>query len=90
MTTSTHITVEGGKYTLVLDPANFHALRHGEPWRDLCGDGFVMALGHEIEALREILGDLVAAVEPLKVRGTPITQLDTKLRKAMERARAKG
>jgi hypothetical protein len=87
MTTSTHITVADGKYTLILEPSNLRALRYGEPWRSLIGDGFVMALGYEIEDLREIIRDLTQAIEPLKVRGMPITQLDTKLRKAMDRAR---
>lgn len=49
------ITVADGKYTLVMDPGNFRALRYGEEWRDLCGDGLIMALGHEIETLREML-----------------------------------
>ena len=48
-----HITVCDGKYTLIMEPTNLRALRYGEPWRDLVGDGFVMALGQEIQALRE-------------------------------------
>lgn len=57
----THIVVADGKYTLVMDPSNLHALRYGEPWRDLVGDGFVMALGHEIEDLRAALAAHEAA-----------------------------
>lgn len=49
------ITVCDGKYTLVMDPTGLRALRYGEDWRDLIGDGFVMALGHEILELREML-----------------------------------
>lgn len=59
MSEAPHITVCDGKYTLVFDPTNMRALRYGEPWRDLIGDGLVMALGQEIldlkEALRRIL-----------------------------------
>ena len=56
-----HLTVAEGKYTLVMDPTNMRALRYGEPWRDLVGDGFVMALGHEIERLRKELAEAHAA-----------------------------
>jgi hypothetical protein len=49
------ITVYDGKYTLIMEPTNLRALRYDEPWRDLVGDGFVMALGQEIIALREKL-----------------------------------
>lgn len=48
----THIEIEGGKYTLILDPGNLRALRYGEPWRSLIGDGFIMSLGQEIEELQ--------------------------------------
>lgn len=55
-----HITVADGKYTLIMDPSNMRALRYGEPWlaRDLGGDGLIMALGHEIQRLREELAAL--------------------------------
>lgn len=51
------ITVCDGKYTLIMEPGNLRALRYGEEWRDLIGDGFVMALGHEI---LELKADLTA------------------------------
>lgn len=57
-----HITVCDGKYTLIMEPMNMRALRYGEPWRDLVGDGFVMALGQEISALREALSTLADEV----------------------------
>ena len=59
-TTPEHITVHDGKYTLIMDPGNLRALRYGEPWRNLVGDGFVMALGHEILELREKVATLEA------------------------------
>lgn len=78
---SERITVEGGKYTLVMDPTGLRALRYGEDWRDLAGDGFVMALGHEILALRETkrvllerLGNVTAYVWP-----GPVTLPDGKV-----------
>jgi len=52
-----HLTVCDGKYTLIMDAGNLRALRYGEAWRDLAGDGFVMALGHEIEELSGLLRD---------------------------------
>jgi hypothetical protein len=51
---TTRITVGDGKYTVTHDNgAGFRALRYGEPWRDLTGDGLVLALVQEIEELRE-------------------------------------
>ena len=42
-----------GKYTYIVTPDGAaSALRHGEPWRDLCGDKFVYAMACEIEAAR--------------------------------------
>ena len=44
-----------GKYTLIFDNAgNFEALRYGDKWRDLVGDGMVLAMLQEVERLREI------------------------------------
>ena len=50
------VTVAEGKYTY----QRFHdggqrCLRYGEPWRDLTGDGMVMAMAQRIEELTEIL-----------------------------------
>lgn len=47
------IELEGGKYTLVNDDGRLYALRYGEAWRDLAGDGLVLALFHEVEQLRD-------------------------------------
>lgn len=49
------ITIDGGKYTLVneLDEGGrMQALRYGEEWRDLTGDGLALAMYHEIERLQ--------------------------------------
>lgn len=52
----TTITIADGKYTVAHeDGANLRALRHGEPWRSLTGDGLVLAMAQEIEQLREQL-----------------------------------
>lgn len=58
-----HITVYDGKYTLILEPTNMRALRNGEPWRDLIGDGFVMALGQAIAELHEALRNISEGAE---------------------------
>jgi hypothetical protein len=67
------IVVCDGKYTLIMDPTNMRALRHGEPWRDLLGDGFIMALGHEILRLKETLAPVAGPLTtaPLDVAGIP-------------------
>ncbi len=47
------ITICEGKYTVrVHSSGRMEALRYGEPWREMTGDGLVMALFHEIQALR--------------------------------------
>ena len=46
------VKVANGKYEVLHENgANLRALRYGEPWRDLCGDGLVLALVQRIEAL---------------------------------------
>lgn len=63
----TRIEVDSGKYTVVHENgADLHALRHGEPWRDLCGDGFVLAMAQEIEALREKCGRLADSLDAVE------------------------
>lgn len=50
------IALNVGKYTYIREEGRGqHALRHGLPWRDLTGDGFVLAMAQEIEELREKL-----------------------------------
>jgi hypothetical protein len=49
-----HVEIEDGKYTVIQeDTGTLHALRYGEPWRDLCGDKLVYCLAAEVEALRD-------------------------------------
>lgn len=48
-----------GKYTYVLDDDfRQYALRYGEHWRDLVGDGLVLAMAQRIEDLEEALEEL--------------------------------
>jgi len=48
------VTVANGKYTLIFDPrGGLRCLRHGEEWRDLVGDGMVLALMQEVQELRK-------------------------------------
>ena len=47
------IELDDGKYTVCHeDGANLRALRYGEPWRDCCGDGLILALAQEVERLQ--------------------------------------
>lgn len=46
------VMVEDGKYRLIMSvDGRLRALRYGEEWRDLCGDGLILALGQRIEEL---------------------------------------
>jgi len=54
------VTVADGKYTVILpEDGSLHALRYGEKWRDLIGDGMVLALVQRIEELESGLGKLL-------------------------------
>lgn len=47
-----------GKYTVIHNNGvGFRALRHGEPWRILTGDGLLFAMTQEIERLRSVETD---------------------------------
>lgn len=48
-------TVADGKYTIIFDKGQLYALRYSEPWRDLVGDGLVLAMLQEIDSLKEQL-----------------------------------
>lgn len=51
------VVVENGKYTIqvIEGPSlwKFHALRHGQPWRNLVGDGLVLAMFYRIQELEQ-------------------------------------
>ena len=66
------ITVYDGKYRVIFTKTSLTALRNGEPWRDLCGDGFVLALAQEIESLREELEKAKTEISRLGCLGGPI------------------
>ena len=49
---SSSIILEGGKYTVLHDNGfGLRALRHGRPWREMTGDGLVLAMAQRIEEL---------------------------------------
>ena len=52
------ITLDDGKYTLVHDLGNFHAMHHGAPWQDLTGNKMVYACFCEIAELRKRLSEV--------------------------------
>lgn len=65
-----NVTVCDGKYTIrAKNGADLHALRYGMYWRDLVGDGLVLALATELQDARE---KLVASTKdsPLMQRAT--------------------
>ena len=51
------VMVGEGKYRVVAETGmqSFRALRHGKEWRDLTGDGMVLALVQEIDQMRSAL-----------------------------------
>lgn len=53
-----------GKYTVIFEGGTFKALRYGEEWRDLCGDGLVLTMLFEVERLRNELSKRGIAWEP--------------------------
>jgi hypothetical protein len=53
-------TFYDGKYTVVYVPGgNFFALRHGKPWRDLTGDGLILAMFQEYDDLKTKYDELL-------------------------------
>ncbi len=62
------IELADGKYTLLQnnDGTGLKALRHGEEWRDCCGDNLIAELGRRIEDL-EIYEHLVDTTASLNV-----------------------
>lgn len=59
------LPLEYGKYKVLYDNGKIEILRHGEPWRDETGDGFLhtllmsyIELEYELEAAEDKLGML--------------------------------
>lgn len=54
------IELDNGKYHIIADEGmkDFRALRYGKEWRDLCGDGMILALCHEIADLKDQVDSL--------------------------------
>jgi hypothetical protein len=83
----TKIELEGGKYTVIHDNgANLHALRHGEPWRELVGDGLVLAMAQRIEDLEvlsveRVMLDVVPGLEGMgeEVYAKSVDDVEAKL-----------
>lgn len=58
------VSVGNGKYTVQQDRKGMlTALRHGEEWRDCCGDGLILTLAQEVSGLRAKLERLGESVE---------------------------
>ena len=49
---------DNGKYTVVFEDGEFKALRYGEEWRSLTGDGMILSMLHEVERLRTIVAEV--------------------------------
>lgn len=57
------VTIYDGKYRYIFDKDGARALRHGEEWRDCCGDGFILALAQDLDEARAQRDRLREAVE---------------------------
>lgn len=58
------VSVDNGKYTIVMpETGGLHCLRYGEEWRNLTGDGMVLAMAYEIDRLRDALRPFAVAAE---------------------------
>jgi hypothetical protein len=55
MTMEERIELYDGKYTVIFntETGEFRALRYGEEWRDLCGDGMILQMFFRIQELEE-------------------------------------
>jgi hypothetical protein len=60
------IQLENGKYTVVNDNGKLSALWYEQPWRDLTGDGLILAMVHEIHDLQTKLKELTAEIDNIK------------------------
>lgn len=79
---SRKITVCDGKYTVICPDdwknEKFECLRYGEEWRDLCGDGMVLALCHRIMELE----DKVKEMETKRTSNKKLTRFSKQAGKA--------
>ena len=66
------IELYDGKYTFIKDENGQRALRHGLPWRDLLGDGFVLAMAQRIEELEDEHLALYKAIAEFGIGGCKI------------------
>lgn len=72
---SSSIILEGGKYTVLHDNGfGLRALRHGSPWREMTGDGLVLAMAQRIEELEAARS--LATPERAETRGAIPTEDD--------------
>lgn len=47
------VSVDNGKYRVIMDKKGLRCLRHGEKWRDCVGDNLIYWLATEVQELRE-------------------------------------
>jgi hypothetical protein len=70
------IVLDQGKYTIIFndETATLKALRYGEEWQDLTGNGLVLALFHEIEKLRSTSERFAVVIDDPTSDGFAFTQ----------------
>lgn len=60
------VMVYDGKYRYVFDNDGARAYRHGDPWRDCCGDGLILALAQDLEEARQHRDKMREALEAIQ------------------------
>lgn len=54
-----NIKLDNGKYEIIVNKdGTVKCLRYGEEWRDITGDGMVLAMAYEIDRLKDIIDSL--------------------------------
>jgi len=80
------ITLAEGKYEIhgTEDGLELHALRHGEPWRDMVGDNLVYFLVQEVLKYNALVESLTKLVHSLNKDGFQFKSQADELRKSVE------
>lgn len=72
-----------GKYEYVREPGfRAHVYRHGEEWRDVTGDGFILSMIQRIEELEESLGEMEEAARQVMSGEMDVASIDVERRNA--------
>lgn len=71
------LTVGEGKYTFIFEEntGKFRCLRYGKEWRDLVGDGAVLALVQELHDLKQNVENSRVSMEQMEAVNTKLVKV---------------